>query len=88
MLQRLVSALRQIALGVTRPTYGSCSGDPIAWEKDLLRRQREKTAAAELPSGGSQRDGGGPPPPVAASKRRAIVLSIGVILCLSSMVFA
>lgn len=88
MLQRLVSALRQVATGVTRPTYGSCSGDPIAWEQDLLRRQREEHAAADRPTAGGQSESAAPPRPVTTSGRRAIVISIGAILCLSSMVFA
>ena len=67
MLQRLISALRQIALGVTRPTYGSCSGDPIAWEKDFLRRQREETAAADVLTAGGQSDSAEPPRPVTTS---------------------
>jgi hypothetical protein len=40
--------LREFVTGVTEVSYGSCGGDPIAWEKDLaLRRAREREADAQ-----------------------------------------
>ena len=55
----LLQRLRDFVSGVTRVSYGSCAGDPIAWEKDLLRRIREREEAAD------------PDEPVAAQKRVA-----------------
>ena len=46
MFERLVARVREIAEGLSHPAYGCCSGDPIAWEKDLLRQKAEATAAA------------------------------------------
>ena len=36
--------LRAFAQGYLTLHYGSCGGDPIAWEKDLLRRRAEEAA--------------------------------------------
>jgi hypothetical protein len=44
MLRRFMTAIRQWADGVTRPTYGCCSGDPIATEKEAERHFREREA--------------------------------------------
>jgi hypothetical protein len=41
MLERLIATVREIAEGLSHPAYGCCSGDPIAWEKDLLRQKAE-----------------------------------------------
>ena len=46
MFARLISALRQVTEGLGHPAYGCCSGDPIAWEKDLLRQRAEAAACA------------------------------------------
>jgi hypothetical protein len=46
MFERLVTRVRQIAEGLSHPAYGCCSGDPIAWEKDLLRQKAEAADAA------------------------------------------
>lgn len=45
MFERLVTRVREIAEGLSHPAYGCCSGDPIAWEKDLLRQKAEAAAA-------------------------------------------
>jgi hypothetical protein len=42
----LLKRLREFVAGVTQVSYGSCAGDPIAWEKDLMRRIREREEAA------------------------------------------
>lgn len=49
MFERLVTRVREIAEGLSHPAYGCCSGDPIAWEKDLLRQKAEAAAAARAP---------------------------------------
>jgi len=38
MLKKFV----MFARGFLTVHYGSCAGDPIAWEQDLLRRRAEK----------------------------------------------
>jgi len=44
----LLNRLRDFVRGVTRVSYGSCGGDPIAWEKDLiLRRIRAKDESSD-----------------------------------------
>jgi hypothetical protein len=53
----LLKRLREFVSGVTRVSYGSCAGDPIAWERDLLRRIREREEAAnpDAPSAAQKR---------------------------------
>jgi hypothetical protein len=41
-VKSLLTRLREFIHGVTQVSYGSCGGDPIEWEKDLLRRIRER----------------------------------------------
>ena len=44
----LMRQLRDFVRGVTRVSYGSCGGDPIAWEKDLmLRRIRAREESSD-----------------------------------------
>ncbi len=44
----LLRQLRDFVRGVTRVSYGSCGGDPIAWEKDLmLRRIRAREESSD-----------------------------------------
>ena len=58
MFERLVATVREIAAGLSHPAYGCCSGDPIAWEKDLLRQKAEaaEKAARDAARGTPARD--------------------------------
>ena len=59
-MSQLWQRLREFVFGVTQVSYGSCGGDPIAWEKDLkLRRIRERDESS------------GPDEPPRASARRS-----------------
>ena len=40
----MLKKLTAFARGFLTVHYGSCGGDPIAWEKDLLRRRAEEAA--------------------------------------------
>lgn len=51
MFDRLAATLRALATGVSRPTASSCSGDPVAWEKDWARRRLEKREAEQAARG-------------------------------------
>jgi hypothetical protein len=44
MLQRAIATIRQLLEGVGRPTASSCSGDPIAAQKDAERQFKEREA--------------------------------------------
>jgi hypothetical protein len=44
-LRRFLIALRQWGDGVTRVTYGCCSGDPMAFQRDAEQRFKEQEAA-------------------------------------------
>jgi hypothetical protein len=44
MLRRLLATIREVMQGVGRPTASSCSGDPVAAEKDAQRHFREREA--------------------------------------------
>ena len=54
---------REFVQGITTVSYGSCGGDPIAWEKDLMLRRREngwndgqETDHTDWDTGGSELD--------------------------------
>ena len=86
MLQRLVAVLRQVGAGLLHNTYGSCSGDPIAWEHDFLRRQAEERGGP--PVAGPRRS---PPPPdqtPRASRRASRLLAVILVLGTASAAFA
>lgn len=68
MFDRLVRTVREIAEGLSHPAYGCCSGDPIAWEKDLLRQKAEAAERARA------RRGTPGPPGAAADRPRATAL--------------
>ena len=44
MLRRVIATIRELLEGIGRPTASSCSGDPIAAEKDAQRHFRERKA--------------------------------------------
>ena len=69
-----MTALRQWADGVTRPTYGCCSGDPVATEKDAQRhfQEREMSQAHTMWFTRSR------------LSRRILPVTVGVLLFLSS----
>ncbi len=67
-----LSMLRQVAEGLGHPAYGCCSGDPIAWEKDLLRMRAE---AAEQAAGAGAADSGRSPHAGRAAEAPASALS-------------
>jgi hypothetical protein len=83
---RFASAVRDWFTGVTRPAYNSCSGDPIAWEQDLLRRQRERragidTTAAPTPSTAAPSSSGRPR---RAGAKTRVVLSLILVVAVSA----
>ncbi len=84
MLRQLLAALRQIGSGVTHNTYGSCSGDPVAWENDFYRRRHETEVEAAQAAGRL--------PPASGPRRvathRNIILSLVLLLSASSAAFA
>jgi len=70
MLRRVIATIRALMEGVGRPTASSCSGDPVAAEKEAQRRFREREAirnahAAHTSSSAGQND--------SADSRRALV---------------
>lgn len=57
MFERVLTTLRQVAEGLGHPAYGCCSGDPIAWEKDLLRMRAEAAEKAARDAARATTDG-------------------------------
>jgi hypothetical protein len=87
MWQRLIAALRQIGQGLTRNTYGSCSGDPIAWEHDFLRRQREERASKDTSVVAPPASAAATASPTSRT-RKTIALSVVLLLLSGSVAFA
>ena len=48
MLRRALATIRQLLEGIGRPTASSCSGDPIAAQKEAERQFRERQATRNL----------------------------------------
>ncbi|HKT81023.1 MAG TPA: hypothetical protein VJP86_12435 [Vicinamibacterales bacterium] len=43
----VLGSLRQFWRGLLTVHYGSCAGDPIAWERDMKRRRLEEAEAEQ-----------------------------------------
>jgi hypothetical protein len=45
--------LREFIHGFMQISYGSCAGDPIEWEKGVLRRIRERESSSDPDKSGT-----------------------------------
>ena len=79
MASRLLAAIRDWFSGVARGSASSCSGDPIAAERDAVRRRLERTAS---------RDAETPAPPRSSHAKTGIVLALAGTLLTGSLAFA
>lgn len=83
MSQHFWSALGDWWTGVTQVTYGSCSGDPIAAEKQAVESHRAQAAESPSSSGPSA-----PALPVQSATKHRTLLTLFVLLSFSSLLMA